>query len=257
MELITNLGGTAYKVDGNAITLEAIEHGLTLKTVGDEQYYEAVTGFPNTLLVQLHSWSGTKDECLSSPALAAVANCVWVCPHFGGPNNHPEGANHPAQMERIKRVIDKAKADWGMSRVILCGASGGAGTAWALLGTYPGIAQGATTWVGYHDLAAWWTENANHRGEIEACLGGTPAQLPSQYLARSPKGLLPNARDCIVYVNGGQLDTEIPPHHSADAATQMQALAGMTVHYDPGAGRGHMIDYPTAVAQINAMIAAT
>jgi dipeptidyl aminopeptidase/acylaminoacyl peptidase len=124
------------------------------------------------------------------------------------------------------------------------------------LGTWPGLFHGASTWCGPHDLAAWWSESPNFRASLEACFGGTPAQKPAEYLARSPKGVLSNARDCVVYVNSGQLDTQIAPHHSADAAAQMTGLPGVDCRYVSYPSMGHAIDWPTAVVQIESMKAA-
>ena len=223
-----------------------------MKWAGDEPYYEAVTGRPETLLVQLHSWSGTKDEALASPDLYAVPNCVWVCPHFGGQNNHPQGAGHPAQLERIKRVIDKARLDYDSRRIILIGGSGGGYMCMMVAGAFPGLVHGITSWVGIHDLAAWWNESPNYRESLTACFGGGPVGREAEYLARSPKGVLPNARNLIAYINHGTSDAEVLPHHGADAAAQLTGLPGVTVHHNPFAG-GHVIKYPEAIQQINSI----
>lgn len=226
---------------------------LSLKSIGDEPYYEAVNGRPETLLIHFHSWSGTEAEALATPLYGTIPNCAWLCPRLLGVNNHPGGAWSDDQAERTLRVIAKGVADHAPRRIIAVGGSGGAYLAWMALGTYPGLIHGMSTWVGPHDLAAWWSENPNFRDSLEACLGGPPSRV--DYLSRSPKGVLDRARDAIVYINGGQLDDQIAPHHSADAAAQLEGRPGIEVHYDAGANRGHSIDYPSAVAQIATMIA--
>jgi hypothetical protein len=250
--------GQAYEIAaGGSFTLTPVPHALQLKSVGDEPYYESLVGAPRTALIHLHAWSGDLNECLATPEYAGIDDCVWVCPNFGGLNNHPQGAGHPAQMERIKRVIDKVQADYAPDRVILVGGSGGGYSCLMVLGVYPGLAQGASIWVPPHDLAAWYWESPNFRESLDACFGGSPSGREAAYLERSPKGVLANARDCIVYVNGGALDDQIHPHHAADAVTQLSGRPGVSVHYDAGPNRGHVIDRPVAVIQINAMITAT
>jgi pimeloyl-ACP methyl ester carboxylesterase len=234
------------------LTASPVAHPLTLKYAGDEPYYEAVTGHPETLLVHIHAWSSTHEEALGWPQLYAVNNCVWVCPNFGGFNNHPQGAGHPAQLERIKRVIDKTRAHYvTIKRVILMGYSGGSYVALYFMGKHPEMVDGFSVWVGIHNLAQWWQENTNQRSSIEACLGGPPAGREAEYLARSPAGVLSSVSGKRGWINSGLLDTEVLPHHPADSYAMLQANNDVTFRtYNDG----HVFQPLEAVAQINGLI---
>lgn len=231
------------------LTTTSAEESLNLRSVGDEQYYRKVVGWPRTLLVHIHSWSGTKDECLSTTAFEALQNVVWVCPHFGGPNNYPEAAGHPAQLERIKRVIDAVKAEFPMiERTILYGQSGGGYVALMLLAAYPGIAYGASLWVFPFDLADWWTQKTQYRESLEACFLGTPAQKPDDYYVRSPVSR--SISGVRMWINGSEDDTEIPYSHLTGARDRFSPDNTVTFRDFSG---GHITQWPEAVAQIQGM----
>lgn len=235
-----------------SLNLTNAEHPLQLHSVGDEQYYRKVVGWPRTLLVHVHAWSSNKDECLPSPtphALDSIQNCVWVCPHFGGMNNHPEGAGHPEQLERIKRVIDVTRAQYPMiERVILFGTSGGGYVSLMLMGAYPGIAYGASLWVFPYDLADWWANMPNFRESLEACLLGTPAQKPAEYLARSPKSV--SISGAKLFLNGSPDDVQVPFNHQEQARDRFVPTNDVTFRSFSG---GHITQWDVAVAQIQLM----
>src|ERR1700752_3101276 len=92
---------------------------LSAKAVGDEPYLEAANGNAKQLIVFLHSWSADYQQVASLPQLLNFDDSVIVAPNFGGPNNHPEGAGHPRQLERIKRVIDRALDEYRCRRTAL------------------------------------------------------------------------------------------------------------------------------------------
>jgi len=181
------------------------------------------------------------------PDLQSIPDCVLVGPNFGGPNNHPQGAGHSAQLERIYRVIRQAQLEHRCARVILSGYSGGGYVALMFLATYPGLAFGGSLWVFPNDLAAWWAENENHRADLEACLGGTPDEVPERYLARSPKGVSATITRRHLFLNSGLQDTDVLPHHQTDARDELaQANTVAFYSYDTG----HVFQPSVAVAQL-------
>ena len=58
--------------------------------------------------------------------------------------------------------------------MIAAGASGGGFHALLMLGSYPGLIQGASIWVPIYYLALWYFERPDHRDELETCFGGPP-----------------------------------------------------------------------------------
>lgn len=240
---------TIESLYGN-LSAASAEEPLTLYYAGDEPYYRSVKGWPKTLLVQLHSWNGDLNECLASPALQQIENCVWICPNFGGQNNQPYGAGHPVQMERIKRVIDKTREEFPMiERVILQGTSGGGYVGLMVLGTYPGIAYGASLWVFPYDLADWYNQKPQYRSSLEACFGGPPVgSLLAEYDSRSPKSV--NISGVELHLNSSDEDTEVPYAQELAAVTRFSPTNNLTFRNFPG---GHITQWDVAVNQIKDM----
>lgn len=236
-------------VQGTLVATSA-EESLTLYHAGDEPYYRSVRGWPRTLLVQLHSWNGDLNECLASSALQAIENCVWVCPNFGGQNDQPQGAGAPQQMERIKRVIDATRAEFPMiERVIIDGVSGGGYVGLMFLGTYLGVAYGASLWVFPYDLADWYNQKPQYRSSLEACFGGSPiGTLLAEYNARSPKSV--NISGVELHLNFSDQDTEVPFAQELAARDRFSPTNTLTFRNFPG---GHTIQWNVAVAQIQSM----
>lgn len=236
------------------LTANPVSEQLTLKSAGDEPYYEAVTGLPETLLVHIHAWGSNLEECKSWPQLYGIHNCVWVCPNLFGPNNHPRGAAHPEQIERIKRVIDTTKARYTtIKRTIVMGYSGGGYLSLMFMGLHPGMVDGFSVWVCINNMQQWWTENTNQRQSIEACFGGPPAGREAEYLARSPAGVLQNVHGKRGWVNSGVLDVEVLPHHPADAYAML--LPNNDVQFRTY-NLGHVFQPDEAVTQINGLVSA-
>ncbi len=240
-----------FELSGNLMATP-IEKPLTLTYAGDEPYYEGVIGIPKTLIVHIHAWSSNKEECLSIPEYNSIPDRVLVCPNFGGLNNQPEGAGHPAQMERIKRVIDQTKAKWSsIERTILVGYSGGMYVGMLFMGKHQELVDGFSFWVGINDLEQWWNENANHRGEIEACLGGTPSGLHQQYYDRSPVSVLGSVIDKRGYINSGNSDVEVYPHHQVDAFNLLKDKNNVIFNSFNG---GHSFFAGQAIDQVKSLI---
>lgn len=233
------------------LSAKSAEEPLTLYHAGDEPYYRRVSGWPRTLLVQVHAWSSDLNECLASSALAQVQDCVWVCPNFGGQNNHPLAAGHPAQLERIKRVIDLTRQQFPMiERVVLYGASGGGYVSLMLLGAYPGIAQAASLWVFPFDLADWHAQKPQFRETLEACFEGapdTPERLAA-YNSRSPMSV--NISGCKLFFNASEEDVQVPFSHMQRARDRFGAGNDLTFRTF---NEGHIVQWDVAVSQIRAL----
>lgn len=255
-------------VDGN-VTLTPIEHALRQETYGGDVVWKAVTGQPKTLIVHLHSFSGDETEITVEPArsaLLSIPDAVLVGPRLFGPAGGANTCGAPAQLALLKSIIDTALAEYGCSRVILTGVSGGAGLGATFLGAYPGVASGASLWVGYYSLATWYSESeaAGHIYDdlMRNTFGGAPVgALAAAYLAQSPAGTLSGARNCVVYLNDGLLDAEIPSHHRTDTRDQLVALpasAQVDCRYVAYPNKGHadVVDYNVLKSQVEAIIQA-
>lgn len=222
-------------------------HGWQTQFFGDEPAKVTVRGWPKTLVLYLHAWSGTMDEAPASTGLDALTDCVIVAPNFGGQNNHPQGAGHPAQLERIDRCRLALKAQFPMlEKTLVFGQSGGGYTGLMYMAAYPGAVQGASLWVFPYDLADWWTQKSQFRSSLEACLGGTPAQVPAEYLARSP--MSKTISGVVLKLNGSDEDVQVPFAHQVAAAARF--TPGVPVRNFSG---GHITQWDVALAQLQAM----
>lgn len=229
------------------------------KAAGDEPYKEfAASGDIHVGVYAAHQWGGTHGDP-PGWGLHNIPGTVFVCGNFGGPNQvNLDG------FERVKRVIDQAKSEWGITKFVLAGLSGGGRLVGGVLGSYPGIAQGAVSQLGIYDLAAWYGE-CMARGDIgdaniiaAACGGAPEGETMPAYLARSPKGFVANVRDCIVHIDGAEGDNVVPVHHQTEFHAALQALPGAanvvsSLRIRSG---GHVPDYPWIKARIEEVIAA-
>lgn len=227
------------------------EPAFVTKSVGDETYVERVNGTPRALIVHVHAWSSNYQEVTTWPDLKKLGQVALVGPHFGGPNNYPQAAGHPAQLERINRVIVQAKKDYPtITKVILMGYSGGGYVSLMYMAAYPDVVSAASLHIFPHDLSAWWTENTGKRSDLEACMGGTPAQVPAQYASRSPKSVIGAITDKKIIINTSPQDTEVLPHHPIDAYNQLKASNDVVLKSFDG---GHVFQPLMALDQVNSL----
>jgi hypothetical protein len=237
----TNFGGT--------LTAVSLEESVNTRHVGDEPYKRAVKGIPRTLIVVFHAWSSDMGELENYPLLATMDNYVMICPNAGGQNNHPQGAGHPAQLERVKRVIDAVRLEFPMiERVLGMGTSGGGYMGLMFMAAYPGLIYGASLWVFPYDLADWWQQKSQFRSSLEACMGGTPSQVPVEYLARSPMSR--TIAGAVLYLNGSEDDIQVPFAHQQAAKNRFETANTVTFRNFSG---GHITQWPEAAAQLQSM----
>jgi hypothetical protein len=223
------------------------------KTAGAETYWERAIGTPTTLVVVLHQWGGDLGFVRGYSGFEAVPNCVLIGPNGGGPADDPGTFGSAARNALYKAAIDQAKADWpGVTKTILIGVSGGGGDGLNLMAAYPGIAQGASLWMGIYDLAAWWAEYPGNRLEMEGVCGGTPLTSPAEYMKRSPRWTMDAIRDCEVIINSASGDTVVPPTHQVATFRRLLGLPGVDATFND-IGGGHRWDgtlTAAAVAQV-------
>ncbi len=231
------------------LTATSAEESVSVRYVGDEPYKRAVKGWPRTLIVVFHAWSSNMNELDNYPLLASLNNYVMVCPNAGGINFHPQGAGHPSQLERINRVIESIKAEFPMiERVIGIGTSGGGYLGLMYMAAYPGVLYGGLFWVFPFDLADWWLQKPQFRESLEACMGGTPSQVPNEYFSRSP--LSKSISGAVIYLNGSPEDVQVPFYQQEQARDRFAQGNTLTFRSFPG---GHITQWDVAVSQMQAM----
>lgn len=271
----TIIGGKLYDLEGELVSIP-VAHGLTLVSVPcsdglTEACYEASTSdVPTAIVVMVHSFSGVNSEITVDPAKSAMLglpNAALICPQLFGPAGNPNTCGSPIQLSHLNDVINWMQARYGAGKklpVFFSGVSGGAGLGPTFIGAYPGVVQGATFWCGYYDLATWWQQSysaspqTSYFTQMDDAFGGPPTgALAATYKAQSPSGVYQNMKNCTIYINDGRLDKDIDPDANrvafANALATLPASSGVTCNYIAYPNMGHAIDYPTAVAQIQAM----
>lgn len=249
--------------DSSAVPLPPLpgQGGWFDKVADDVPYIEYSSGIVQNIICFLHSWSGTGSQAQSFSCFHRP-NTVTVAPYAAG-NVYGDRTRiwHPQHAINIKKVIDKAKADWNLpnARPVIAGFSGGGGSSLYALGALPGYVKGISAWLPIYDPAAWWNESPDFRADLEITFSGTPSQVPDNYAQNGPKAVLPNARDAICYINYGTQDSVTPPHHAIDAHALLSAipsvqstLIGYPIgHVFTDGGQGAV-----TAAQIDAILAA-
>lgn len=264
MTAYLEIGADVFRLEG-AVTATKVNNGLqqfsipTTDGLG-EVSWGAINGVPKTLVFHVHAFSSDENEIRSDPAMSAllgIPNALVICPHLFGSAGQPNTCGSPAQLAHMLDVINWAKSTYGITDVWMAGISGGAGLGPTFIGAYPGIVSRASFWAGYNDLASWYGESVAtghvYNQLMDQTFGGGPSTHAAAYLAQSPKGTLPGARNCVIYINDGLLDTDIPPHHRQDmrdALLSLPASANVTCNYIAYPGMGHAVDWPIAISQL-------
>lgn len=106
-------------------------------------FYRPPTDGPRPLLVGLHSWSEgyTQDESAIYAEWAIANDCVFIHPHFRGPNVRPQATGSELVIADVLSAIDYAKANAGVDdrRIYAVGWSGGGHLGLLLAGRHPDI----------------------------------------------------------------------------------------------------------------------
>lgn len=221
---------------------------------GDEPflYYASATQIEVGVLA-CHQYGGNRSS-VQSWGLEGIPGVVLAANEFGGPDQV-----HPGNFERCKRVIDKLKTDWGITKFIVCGVSGGGRMASGVPCVYPGIVGGSVVQLGIYDVA-WFYEDTVARGDngtanqlVSDC-GGVPPNVISDLC--SPRFFVQNASDCIFRIDRKEGDSVVTPRHQTQFFNDLNALpasANITATMRSLAG-GHAPDYTWVRQQIAELI---
>ena len=91
-------------------------------------------------------------------------------------------------------------------------------------------------WCPVPDLAAWHahlTETRQHYvHDMEACLGGGPADAPDEYALRSPSARFEKLKSLPVSIHHGRHDTVVPYRHSAEFVRKLEAAGADEVYFE-------------------------
>ena len=134
-------------------------------------------------------------------------------------------------MEHAARI---APIDRGT--IFLLGCSGGGHAALLTAEDAPDLFRAVDVWCPVSDLAAWHaylTETHQHYVcDMEACLGGSPADRADEYAARSPSERLAALKPLPVSIHHGRHDTVVPYRHSLEFVRGLEAAGAENVYFE-------------------------
>ena len=137
-------------------------------------------------------------------------------------------------IDAVKFVCENFAVDRG--NVFLLGCSGGGHMALLAAGTAPELFRAVEVWCPVSDLVKWHEYQIKCSGgyarHIEACLGGTPEELPEEYVARSPARHTELLKGLPVSIHHGRHDTVVPFRHSVELAESLEDSGDPRVYLD-------------------------
>ena len=148
------------------------------------------------LVVGLHTWSAYRDNQVGR-MLPYAEKRQWalLLPEFRGANlpDNPracEACGSELAKQDIIDAVDQVLADHGdmidTDKIFLLGGSGGGHMSLLMAAYRPTLWRMVSCWCPITDLTAWHEQSSAYRPGIAACCGGTPEEMPEEYVKRSP-----------------------------------------------------------------------
>lgn len=198
------------------------------------------TGKPVPLVVGLHPWSHTRFYPIALDRyfpLAQEYGFALLLPDFRGPNL-PTNPNAVAGLacgsttaradifDAIEDVASRFPVD--RANIFLLGTSGGGHMSLLCAETRPELFRAVDVWCPVTDIARWYDHVSackyKYKGDIEACLGGTPAEKPEETDFRSPSANPAPLAGTTVSIHHGRRDPIVPYVHSLDLARKLAEI---------------------------------
>ena len=207
-------------------------------------YYHPDPSAPVPLVVGLHTWSYDRfNQAENYLPLCRKHRYALLLPEFRGPNldSNPRKNDACGSEKARQDVIDAVDhvcriSAIDRSNIFLLGCSGGGHMALLAAETAPELFRAVEVWCPVSDLAGWHrflTETRQHyTRHIEACLGGTPEELPEKYASRSPVSHPELLNGLPVSIHHGRHDTVVPFQHSRRLAEMLESAGNAQVYLD-------------------------
>ena len=207
-------------------------------------FFHPGSGAPAPLVVGLHTWSYDRsNQEKNYLPLCEKYGFSLLLPEFRGANleSNPRrreacGADLARQdvIDAVRHVRENFAVDG--DNIFLLGCSGGGHMALLAAETAPRLFRAVEVWCAVSDLLKWHRYQTECAGgyarHIEACLGGSPEELPEEYAKRSPARHVELLRDLPVSIHHGRHDRVVPYRHSAELAESLEAAGNPRVYLD-------------------------
>jgi pimeloyl-ACP methyl ester carboxylesterase len=214
---------------------------------GSEQKYVIVfpSGFDKNkahdVLIALHGhgsdrWQFVKDardECRSARGVAAERGMIFVSPDYRAKTSWMG----PKAEADLVQIINDLRHEYRVGRVFVCGGSMGASSALTFAALHPDLVAGVAAMNG----TANHLEYENFQEAIRDSFGGTKAQIPAEYKARSAE-YWPERFTMPVGLSAGGKDKSVPPDSVVRLAKVLQNMGRpvLLVYRENG---GHSTNY--------------
>ena len=213
-------------------------------TLQPSLFFDAGDGAPAPLVVGLHTWSYDRfNQGKNYLPLCEKYGFSLLLPEFRGPNlaTNPKKSEACGTLLARRDVIDAVKCvceNYAVdgNNIFLIGCSGGGHMALLAAETAPELFRAVEVWCAVSDLVKWHEFQPkcqrNYAPHIEACLGGTPEELPEEYAKRSPARQVEALKDLPVSIHHGRHDPVVPFAHSVELAKNIEATGNPRVYLD-------------------------
>ena len=207
-------------------------------------FFHPGAGTPAPLVVGLHTWSYDRfNQEKNYLPLCREYGFALLLPEFRGANleGNPRRAEACGTELARQDVIDAVGyvcENFAVDRdnIFLLGCSGGGHMALLAAETKPRLFRAVEVWCPVSDLVKWHiyqTEcDGGYARHIEACLGGSPEELPEEYVRRSPARHTELLKDLPVSIHHGRHDEVVPFRHSVELAESVEAAGNRRVYLD-------------------------
>ena len=207
-------------------------------------FFRPRTEAPVPLVVGLHTWSYDRfNQEENYLPLCRKYGWALLLPEFRGPNLASNPQHHDAcgSLKARRDILDAVEYAARTSaidreNIFLLGCSGGGHAALLTAGDAPEVFRAVDVWCPVSDLTAWHaylTETRQHYvTDLEACLGGGPADVPDEYALRSPSEHVESLKNIPVSVHQGRHDDVVPYRHSVEFVRKLEAAGAKEVYFE-------------------------
>jgi pimeloyl-ACP methyl ester carboxylesterase len=175
-------------------------------------------GRPKPLTAVIHGFHCTRGHVEADCAALAALGLFCVAPNMRG---HGESAGlHDCGALQIADLVDALReaaavfpAECDRTRINAVGYSGGGGNVFSLFTKFPELLQAGATFFGISDYALWHETRGRPdcNATMERAIGGTPAEVPARYAARSALRAVGNNPHTRLHVFWDEAETACPP----------------------------------------------
>ena len=187
----------------------------------------------------------SRGECSGSRDFCEQNGMLLVSPDYRAQTSWMG----PAAEADTLQLIGILKDAYDVGRIFFVGGSMGGTSSLTFAARHPDLVDGVTA---FNPLADHMTYE-KFQDAIAASFGGTKAEIPDEYRARSAINYINELTMPLAITVGGR-DTTIPPDSARELARLVEAAHPGNVYLDDVASRGHETDYDATLKALRQML---